>query len=365
MQWYTINNTGKTDTPALVIYKDRAQQNIEQAIAAVKDPAHLRPHVKTNKIAEVCRMMLDSGITKFKCATIAEADMLASIGAKDVLLAFQPVGPKAERLLELVKHYSETRFSCILDDFAVAKNLSELFSHARKTIYIYIDLNTGMNRTGIRPSAARGLMDDILNLPGLKIEGLHAYDGHLNLPDINERQKQSDLAYHDIDDLRKHLENITGSDVNVVSGGSPTFFSNIKRNVECSPGTFVFWDYGYKKNYPEEPYEYAALVITRVISIVSDEIITTDLGYKSVASESPLPRLHFMNAPEAVQIMQSEEHLTLRVPDNSAFRIGDILYGVPIHICPTVALYEKAWVVNDHFITNSWNVVARNRIINF
>ena len=74
----------------------------------VKNVEHLRPHAKTNKIAEVCRMMMGAGITKFKCATIAEAEMLGIIGAKDVLMAYQPNGPKINRLLLLTQKYTGT-----------------------------------------------------------------------------------------------------------------------------------------------------------------------------------------------------------------------------------------------------------------
>src|SRR5437762_2226221 len=103
MEWYSVNNIDTIDSPALVIYKDRVQYNIQQAVSMVKEVTVLRPHAKTNKIAEVCNMMMDAGILKFKCATIAEAEMLGMIGAKDVLMAYQPGGPKIERLLQLVQ----------------------------------------------------------------------------------------------------------------------------------------------------------------------------------------------------------------------------------------------------------------------
>jgi D-serine deaminase-like pyridoxal phosphate-dependent protein len=151
----------------------------------------------------------------------------------------------------------------------------------------------------------------------------------------------------------------------VVSGGSPTFSTHIKRNVECSPGTFVFWDWGYKHQFPDQPFEYAALVITRVISIVNDKQITTDLGYKAVSSENPLPRVHFLNAPDANPVSQSEEHLCLEVPDSSKYILGDVLFGVPVHICPTIALYDRAWVVENNEINDSWKVTARARSINY
>src|SRR4030095_11143057 len=111
MNWYTIENIDRIDSPCLVLYKDRIQANIDNAIKLIRNVDNLRPHVKTNKIAEVCRMMMDAGVTKFKCATIAEAEMLGIINAKDVLLAYQPTGPKADRLKLLARHYPETIFS--------------------------------------------------------------------------------------------------------------------------------------------------------------------------------------------------------------------------------------------------------------
>jgi D-serine deaminase-like pyridoxal phosphate-dependent protein len=134
--------------------------------------------------------------------------------------------------------------------------------------------------------------------------------------------------------------------------------------VQCSPGTFVFWDYSYKQVLPDEPYDYAALVITRIISIIDKHTVCTDLGHKSVAAENPLPRVHFLNAPGAIPTGQSEEHLVLKVEDASAFPIGKVLYGVPVHICPTVALYEKAITIRDNITSGQWAVIARSRKIN-
>ena len=129
------------------------------------------------------------------------------------------------------------------------------------------------------------------------------------------------------------------------------------------PGTFVFWDWGYKHQTPDEPFDYAALVVTRVISIVDATHVTTDLGHKAVAAENPFPRVHFLNAPEATPVGQSEEHLVLEVPDSSQYKVGDVLYGVPVHICPTVALYDSAVVIKDHKAVGTWKVVSRDRKI--
>ena len=103
--WYQIDNIDELDSPVLIVFPERVKANIQTAISMVADVSRLRPHVKTNKSAEATQLMLDTGITKFKCATIAEAEMLGMIKAPDVVLAYQPLGPKLYRFIELVRNF--------------------------------------------------------------------------------------------------------------------------------------------------------------------------------------------------------------------------------------------------------------------
>jgi D-serine deaminase-like pyridoxal phosphate-dependent protein len=362
--WYIINNIEKVDSPSLIVYPERVKENIHQLIAMAGDASLLRPHVKTNKIAEVCKMMQDAGINQFKCATIAEAEMLGMIKAPDVLIAHQPVGPKLERLLQLVTRFPETHFTCIIDNFATAKSLSDLFTEHEQRIQVFIDLNIGMNRSGIIPEKAFALYTECQALPSIRIIGLHGYDGHIRDTDLTQRNIRADMAFSKLDTLKEQIETIAKRTMQVVVGGSPSFPTHLKRKgVQVSPGTFVFWDWGYKHIVPDEPFEYAALVITRIISIIDEQTICTDLGHKSVAAENPLPRVHFLNASDAVPIGQSEEHLVVKVPDSSIYKIGDVWYGVPVHICPTVALYDLAVIVENNKVVDHWKVISRTRRI--
>ncbi|HUQ67485.1 MAG TPA: D-TA family PLP-dependent enzyme [Flavitalea sp.] len=365
MNWYTIENIERIDTPCLVIYKERIKYNIDAAVKLIKQVNNLRPHVKTNKIAEVCRMMMDAGIDKFKCATISEAEMLAMTGAKDVLLAYQPTGPKAERLNRLTQHYPETVFSCLVDDADVASALSEVFARSGITLNVFIDINTGMNRTGIIPKKTDKLFDHLQSLPFINIAGIHFYDGHIRDADPEKRKENSDSAYKGILKITGDFEKSLGRKIKIIAGGSPTFPMHATRDVECSPGTFIFWDWGYKHQFPDEPFEYAALVVTRVVSVVNKKTITVDLGHKAIASENPLPRVYFLNAPGSKPVAHSEEHMVIEVPDASKFKPGDVLFGIPVHICPTVALYERAILVESNQATTIWRVIARDRMINF
>src|SRR5215469_3474632 len=149
--WYEIDDIDKLDTPTLVIYPERVKQNIALAIKMIGDVSRLRPHVKTHKCKEATMPMLEAGITKFKCATIAEAEMLGICKAPDVLLAYQPVGPKLKRFVQLIKTYKDTKFSCLVDNVTAAVEMSDAAVKNKIIINVYIDLNVGQNRTGISP----------------------------------------------------------------------------------------------------------------------------------------------------------------------------------------------------------------------
>lgn len=367
MNWFEIANVQEVDTPALAVFPDRVQKNIGILKSMLPDVSRLRPHVKTHKSSEVTRMLLESGFTQFKCATIAEAEMLGEAKAPDVLMAYQPLGPKARRLAELVRQFPDTKFSCLVDNLATAKQLSTVFRENNHRLPLYIDLNIGMDRTGIKPGAdAEILYRACHTLPGVVAVGLHAYDGHLRDADLAVRTKKSNEGFAPVLDLQKKLSDL-GSEQLIVVGGTTTFPIHAQRkNVICSPGTFIYWDYGYHATFREQPFEFGAVIVTRVLSKPTDDLICIDLGHKAVASENALDkRIHFLNAHDLTPVGHSEEHMVLRAAEPGRYQVGDILYGIPFHICPTVALYDAVNIVRNNQASDRWLNRARNRRITY
>ena len=132
-------------------------------------------------------------------------------------------------------------------------------------------------------------------------------------------------------------------------------------DLECSPGTCVFWDHAYATRFPDIEFLPAALLVTRVISRPAANRLCLDLGYKAVSPDNPDPRVHLLDLPDAKTVVHSEEHLAIESSRAAEFAVGDVLYGVPWHVCPTVALHAMAVVITDHRATGSWPVVARDR----
>jgi D-serine deaminase-like pyridoxal phosphate-dependent protein len=364
--WYLIENVETLDTPALVVYPDRVKNNIGILKSMIDKTSRLRPHVKTHKSSEVSQLLLTAGVTKFKCATIAEAEMLGMCKAPDVLLAYQPNGPKLKRFIRLISKYPKTKFSCLVDNISAALEISAESSKNKLHIPVYIDLNVGMNRTGIVPGeAALQLYADCALLPGIKPVGLHAYDGHMHYADIEERRLKCDECFEPVVKLQSELVRSGYAEPIIVAGGSPSFPIHAKRkHVECSPGTFIYWDEGYLSELNEQTFLTAALVVSRVISLPDETKICLDLGHKSIASEKELSkRVLFLNAPKLVFVGHSEEHLVADAGAGHKYKVGDVLYGIPYHVCPTVALYERAITIEENQVTGEWKNIARDRKI--
>ena len=363
--WYDIAEIDRIDSPALVVYKDRIVDNLRKMVKLTGDPSRLMPHVKTHKMMDIVRLHLDMGIRQFKCATIAEAEMLGMAGAERVLIAIQPVGPKYRRIVSLINKYPEVHYSVIVDNPGVVLEIAELMVVSETEIGVYIDLNVGMNRTGIIiGEEAKELAKLCNSLEGINFEGFHAYDGHIMNSNLSERTALYNNEFSAVYDLVEFAAKKLGRKLNLIAGGTPTFpIHASEKGTICSPGTTVLWDYNSDERFPDLPFEYAALVITRVISKIGDKMICLDLGHKAIAAENPLPRVKFINHPEVIPVSQSEEHMIAEVPDNSKYQLGEVLYGVPRHICPTCALYQEAVVVVDNQWVGNWKVTARDRFL--
>jgi len=360
---YWIADIENTDTPFLAVYPDIVNRNIQRLISLFPGKSQIRPHVKTHKCPQVVALLLEAGITKFKCATIAEAEMLASAGARDILLAYQPVGPKINRFIQLMITFPDCDFSCLVDNETSARQIADQALKAQMTVCLWIDLNVGMNRTGIKPGHdAKKLVEFCSDLPAVKVIGLHAYDGHITDPDEGIRLAQAQKGFLEVSSLAEKLTDLGYTYLRIAAGSTPTIsFYARQSGVECSPGTFIYWDQHYQELFPELGFQNAALVISRVISKPDTETVCLDLGYKAISSESPADqRVEMPQYPHGKVLSQSEEHLLVHVGPVQP-QIGEVVYGFPFHIGRTCNLYEDCAVVEEHQITKKWPHTARKR----
>lgn len=360
--WYALCNPENQLSPSLLIYPERIKLNIDNMLKIAGSTDRLRPHIKTHKMAEIIRLQQHAGISRFKCATLAEAELLGRCGALDVLVAYPQVGPGPERFLQIQEAYPKTRYSCLVDHLDTLQRLSGLAKEHSSRFEVFLDLNVGMDRTGIPPgNEAFELFAAICGNALVHPRGLHIYDGHLRNRDPLKRAADCDRAFAPVLDLEKKLK-AAGFPVDaVIAGGSPSFPIHARRKgVELSPGTTLLWDARYASSFPEMPFVEAATVFCRLISKPSKDILCLDLGHKALAAEMPFPRAVIPGLEGSEQIGQSEEHLVIKTREASNFAIGQEFYAIPMHICPTVIKYPRAAVVINGEVTDHWEVAARD-----
>ncbi|MEM8666457.1 MAG: D-TA family PLP-dependent enzyme [Planctomycetota bacterium] len=360
--WKQIDGVESIPSPGLVIDADRLARNIASMLAIVDgDASRLRPHVKTHKMPDVIRRQMDSGINKFKAATLTEAAMVARTGGTDILIAYPVVGTGLQRLSTLIEEFPQTRFAVVVDNLASIAPLADAVSQSESPLRVLIDVDCGMHRTGIPwGDGLDRLRDTIESRTELSFGGLHVYDGHLHQPNLVERKEAVEAIRAQIDQYTQRC----GIPDEIVAGGSPTYaLWAAEPLVSPSPGTTVFWDIGYGSNFPDLPFEVAAALLTRVISKPCGQRVCLDVGYKSVASEMPLERrVEVPSLDEVHWIGHSEEHLVCETPMADQLTIGQPLFVFPRHICPTVALHDWAHIIhNDSYQGDRWPVVARTR----
>ncbi|MDR2071541.1 MAG: D-TA family PLP-dependent enzyme [Treponema sp.] len=363
---YHFAGEEELDSPALIYHEDIIEENIQKAIALAGGPDRMWPHVKTYKAPAVVRLLLARGIKRFKCATIAEAEMCAQCGAPHILIAYPLIGPAITRFIKLRQRYTASVFWAIGDDLEQLALLGAAAGAAGPAVPFLVDINTGMNRTGV--ALEGGLLKEFClragKLPGLSLMGLHCYDGNLGIKDSGEREKAVAEETQKLMAVREAVE-AGGRELPVmVMGGTPTFPCHARnKDVFLSPGTFFIQDYGYDSKYRDLDFTPGAAILTRVISRPREDLFTLDLGYKAIASDQEGDRGLITDLPGARPEAHSEEHWVFRMTGSNCPPLGTILHVIPAHICPTTALYPGVYVVRNRQLVNYWEVSARNRKI--
>ncbi len=294
--------------------------------------------------------------------------MLADVGVEDILIAYQLVGPNVERMVRLMDKFPRARFATIVDSPTALESLSTAMEAANKEVAVLLDLDPGMGRTGIEigPDAIN-LYEMIASSPGVKLGGLHWYDGHNRQSDLDERTTAVDVGWNRFTQFRDQLL-MSGLDVpRIVTAGTgsfPILAEKGEPNIQLSPGTTVFHDAAMAEMFPEMPFVPALGILTRVISNNRPGHLTLDVGHKSCAADQPAgKRLAFPDIPDALEVQQTEEHVVIATTRADGFALGDALLAIPRHACPTSAVHQFATIVSGGKVVDRWEIAARDRVL--
>lgn len=355
-------------TPALLIYRDLVLANVDTTIRLLNgNPDRWRPHVKTAKLGYVMKMLTVRGVTAFKCATSLELLTAVRAGARDVLVAYPVMGANAIRIRQISAEHPQVAISVLVE------SEGQLDSWVDSGIGIFLDINPGMNRTGVGQDRTEEIVKLVKRIcsVGLEFRGLHYYDGHLGALPLPERKAQAHAGYDRLMHIVETLEAKNLPVREIVTAGTPTFpctlsypkFSQPGLVHRSSPGTVVYCDATALEQLPEKlGYVPAALVLSRVVSKPTSEVITCDAGHKTLSVDCGVPNCLVAGMNYLEPLRPSEEHLPIRVPEKAVSpELSDLVYLIPRHVCPTVNNFDWALVIAEGEIVAVEQVHARGR----
>jgi D-serine deaminase-like pyridoxal phosphate-dependent protein len=357
-------------TPALIIYSDIVESNIRNTIRLLGgDTNRWRPHVKTAKLAMTMKLMMQQGVKQFKCATTLELLSLCECGAEDVLLAYTAVGPNAVRVREIASRHPKVAISALIE------NAEDLRAWKGSRVGLFLDMNSGMDRTGMSLAGIEKVVRVIASIEecGIPFRGLHCYEGHLAGLELPERIRRAHAIYDQLLGLAEELKNRGIAVPELVTSGTPTFPCALQYPTwpscgflwRVSPGTVVYCDSSSLAQLPPDSgYSPAAVVLTRVISKPSANSITCDAGHKTLSVDRGVPNCVVAGHPEAQPLGPSEEHLPINInmlAGGSVPALGEVLYLIPRHVCPTVNNFDHALIATEGRIVDIQRVTARGR----
>lgn len=348
------------DTPTLLLDRAASDRNLGRLASFFANrPAKPRPHFKNHKCVTLARRQLAAGAVGITCAKLGEAEVLVDAGIDNVLIANQVVGPiKTRRLAELARR---AQVGVAVDHVEQALALSRAATEAGSTVRVLIEVDIGMGRCGVAPGQpALELARQLIELPGLHLAGLQAYEGHLvNVLDRAERAQRATAAMQQAIDTRQLLQR-AGIAVECISGCSSATYDStgtLPGVDEIQAGTYATMDRQYQRLAPE--FEIALSILVRVISRPTAGKAVLDVGVKGAGSEFGVPGIRDCPDVEIPFFMAEEHAVVLNVPD---WKIGQTLELIPTHACTTCNLYRELVVHENGTVVDVWPIEASGKL---
>ena len=357
------------DTPSLLVDLDRLDENISRMAALAQSRGvALRPHVKTHKVPAIARLQLAAGAAGITVAKVSEAEVMVAGGITDIFIAYPIVTPvKARRAAALLQ--AGTRLIIGVESETGADVLSRAAGDAGVAMEVRIEVNTGLNRCGVRPDETLALARYVRALPGLVIDGIYTFRGGSfpgsagrSLAEVGREEGETMAAL--AGDLRS-----AGIAIRSVSVGStPTApYCGVKGVTEIRPGTYVFNDNTEVRLGVAARDQVALSVLATVVSRQGPDQVTIDAGAKVfsgdvIPGDLGLPGYGMAYAgPDLVVVRMNEEHGYVRVGEGVSLQVGDKVRLTPNHVCTSVNLSDELIGVREDRVAVIWPVAARGK----
>ncbi|HEY3341218.1 MAG TPA: alanine racemase, partial [Anaerolineae bacterium] len=354
------------DTPCLMVDLNRMERNIlEWQTAVTAYGVQLRPHVKTHKVPEIACQQLSAGAGGITVAKVAEAEVFAAGGARDIFIAYPVIGvQKWQRVAQLAHACTVT---VGVDSEIGARGLSEAAAAAGTQIRVRVEIDGGLNRAGVQPEQAAALCRLVMSLPGLQLDGIFGFRsvmfgaaGGRSAAELGREEGELYVAW--ANQLR--AQGIPIQQVSVGSTPTAKYAAAVPGVTEVRPGTYIFGDYMMAELGALRYEDIALSILCTVISRPATDKVTVDGGSKTFCGDSNPARYQLKGYARAVNMdafveSMSEEHGVVRLGQGVNPQIGDRIAFYPIHVCTTVNLSDELVGMRNGKVEKVWPILAR------
>ncbi|RZS85146.1 alanine racemase [Pigmentiphaga kullae] len=355
------------ETPVLVLDRTRMDRNIARLRERLAPfGVALRPHVKTNKSADVARRLGPPG-TPITVSTLKEAEYFLDHGWTDILYAVGIVPSKLPHVERLARRGA--RLTLILDNAkAAAATHAYALDHGLR-LPVLIEIDTDGHRSGVKPEDPV-LLDIAARLSGREGEGAWAAGVLTHAGDsYNCRSTEAIVAMAEQERAgavraAQRLRE-AGHAAPVVSVGStPTahFARSLDGVTEVRAGVFVFFDLVMNGLGVCRTDDIALSVLCTVIGHQEEKgWLITDAGWMAMSRDRGTARqpvdqgyglvcdLEGKPLQDLIMVDANQEHGIIRHRADPAatpmLPVGTLLRILPNHACATAAQHGAYAVV--------------------
>lgn len=366
----TSFDTGTLTTPGLVLdlhQFDRNTHRLGLHLSAMSPGIKLRPHMKTVKSVELGRRLTDAlGTQAITVSTLAEAEIYAEAGYRDILYAVGIAPAKLGRVAALLRSGIDCQI--ITDNVASAKAIGQFARQHDVTIPVLIEIDCDGHRAGVQPDDRATLIAIACALhPGAEIRGVMTHSGGSygasSAAQLDAAAAcEADSVLHAALTLRE-----AGFDAPVTSVGStPTALARCNRAgvSELRAGVFPFFDLVMAGIGVCKTDEIALSVLTTVIGHQRDKgWIVCDAGWMALSRDRGTSGQNLdcgyglvcdangRILPGLMVVSVNQEHGIIAVRDGDAGVLPDIPTGaqlriLPNHACATAAQHTGYTLVS-------------------
>ena len=350
------------DTPALVVDLDLMERNIQTYHGYFANTsATVRPVVTSHLCPQVARRQLAApGCRGVTVTTVGEAEVFASSGFDDILLANQVVtSSKIRRLCALASHLS---IGVAVDNDANVAQLSHAATANGVELAVLVEIEAGMGRCGVAPDAeAVALARAINDAGGLLFRGIMAtVPGPTgDDPETHARQTRQNLQ---VAIGAKDLMESAGLTVPEVSVGGAhccTAIGELPGITEVRAGRYPLMDVLLQAHLPD--LALAALVLSTVISRPVANMAVLDAGHKATGPDHGRPVLQGHAGATAARFSAEHGVVELESGAGEALLPGQKASLAPWELASCVNQYDYIRAVRDGKLEGYWPMSARGR----